>query len=165
MAAVRAHKVQLAYFRLTGKFLTFATCLIAQDAISDIWEEVHELRRMGRLPGLRPNAGRDLIILIDVVDHPERLLHIAMPPFVNEEDSTPVRVPVEPLVRIPLEEIPRTTTRDVVKPTVHDDDVTPVDVPLATLEEDVVTPTNALEEAQLEDVTPVEIPKREEETD
>lgn len=155
----KTYKVQLAYFRVTGKFLTFATCDVQQDTLADIWEEIHELRRMGRLPGLRPNAGRDLIILIDVVDHPERLLHIAMPPFVNEEDSTPVRVPVEPLVRIPLEELPRTTTRDVLKVMTHDDDITPVEVPLGMIDQDeIVTPTDALSET--EDVTPVEISKK-----
>ena len=131
------YKVQLAYFRLTGKFLAFAECVVDQDAIARIWEEIHELRRLGRLPGLRVNAGRDLFILVDVIDHPQRELHMVIPPFVNEDDITPVRVPTgQPFVRVPLEEIPtaRTTTRDVVKleetSIAADEEVTPRDTSL-----------------------------------
>ena len=128
------YKVQLAYFRSTGKFLAHASTTIDQDELPAIWEEIHELRRIGQLPGLRPNAGRDLLILIDVVGHPQRVLHLALPPFVNEEDVTPIRVPtgeMQPLVRVPLEELPtpRTSTRDVVKVEV-DDETTPVDRPV-----------------------------------
>ena len=139
------YKVQLAYFRLTGKFLAFAECVVEQEAISEIWSEIHELRRLGRLPGLRVNAGRDLFILVDVLDHPQRELHMVIPPFVNEDDVTPVRVPtgeLHPQVRVPLEEMPspRTTTRDVVKadpePTsiAADEEVTPRDAPLLSVE-------------------------------
>lgn len=131
-----AYRVLLFYFRPTGKFLAHAETDVEREKIEDIWDEVHELRRMGRLPGLRPNAGRDLFILVDVIFHPERTLRLIMPPFVNEEDITPIRVStgeMQPLVRVPLDEIPggRTTTRDVVKiEPVHsepDDEVTPVD--------------------------------------
>jgi len=127
-----AYKVQLAYFRPTGKFLTYATCAVDRETLADIWERIHELRRLGQLPGLRPNAGRDLHILVDVVGHPERVLHLVMPPFIGDEDVTPIKVPtgeMQPLVRMPLDEIPRTTTRDVIKPST-DDEVTPVDVPI-----------------------------------
>jgi hypothetical protein len=130
-----AYKVQLAYFRLTGKFLTYADCEVARETLAQIWEEIHDLRRVGRLPGLRPNAGRDLFIVVDVPDHPERVLHLVMPPFINEDDITPIRVPtgeLSPLVRLTLDEIPsaRTTTRDVVKVVLDDEEVTPVEVPL-----------------------------------
>ena len=124
-----AYKVQLAYFRLTGKFLTYADCEVVQETLPGIWEAIHDLRRGGRLPGLRPNAGRDLFILVDVPDHPERALHLVMPPFINDDDITPVRVPTElsPLVRLTLDEIPsaRTTTRDVVKIVLDDEEITP----------------------------------------
>ena len=137
------HKVQLAYFRLTGKFLAFADCVVDQEAISAIWSEIHELRRLGRLPGLRVNAGRDLFILVDVVGHPQRELHMVIPPFVNDDDITPVRVPtgeMQPLVRVPLEEMPssRTTTKDVVRPEKAanaDEETTPRDAPLPDLSE------------------------------
>ena len=137
-----AYKVQLIYFRQTGKFLATAETTIAHDEIVEIWEEVDDIRRLGRLPGLRPGAGRDLFIIVDVPDHPQRVPHMVMPPFQDEDDVTPLRIPtgeMVPLVRVPLAEIPRTSTRDVVKPPeadpdadtviVPDDEITPVDRP------------------------------------
>ena len=131
-----AYKIQLIYFRQTGKFLCFAETTLAHDDLVDIWAEVDDMRRLGRLPGLRPGAGRDLFVLVDVPDHPQRVLHIAMPPFQDEDDVTPLRTPTGemlPLVRMPLAEIPRTTTRDIVQPpapAAADEEITPVDVPL-----------------------------------
>lgn len=130
-----AYEVRLAYFRPTGRFLAFAQTIIERELLVDIWDEVVELRRLGSLPGLRPNAGRDLIILVDVHMHPERKLHLLIPPTINDDDITPVRVPtgeMTPLVRMPMDELPspRTTTRDVVK--VELDETTPIDVPIPT---------------------------------
>ena len=137
-----AYKVQLIYFRQTGKFLTMAETVLAHDEIVEIWEEVDDMRRLGRLPGLRPGAGRDLFIIVDVPDHPQRVLHMVTPPFQDEDDVTPPRISTGemlPLVRVPLAEIPRTSTRDVVKPPEADPDtatvvgseeITPVDVPI-----------------------------------
>lgn len=135
-----AYKVQLIYFRQTGKFLTTAETVIAHDAIVEIWEAIDDMRRLGRLPGLRPGAGRDLFIIADVPDHPQRVLHMVMPPFQDEDDFTPPHISTEemvPLVRVPLAEIPRTSTRDVVKPpdadpeadtiVLSDDEITPVE--------------------------------------
>ena len=137
-----AYKVQLIYFRQTGKFLTTAETTIAHEAIVEIWEAVDDMRRMGRLPGLRPGAGRDLFIIVDVPDHPQRVVHMVTPPFQDEDDVTPARistVEMVPLVRVPLAEIPRTSTRDVVKPpadpdadtvVASDEEVTPIDMQL-----------------------------------
>jgi hypothetical protein len=138
-----AYKVQLTYFRPKGKFLTTAETVIAHDEIVEIWEAVDDMRRLGRLPGLRPGAGRDLLIVVDVPDHPQRVPHMVMPPFQDEDDVTPLRIPtgeMVPLVRVPLAEIPRTSTRDIVKPppadldadTVvsSDDEITPVEHPI-----------------------------------
>lgn len=137
-----AYKVQLIYFRQTGKFLAGAETMIAHDELVEIWEAVDDMRRLGRLPGLRPGAGRDLFVVVDVPDHPQRVLHMVMPPFVDDDDVTPPRVPTGemiPLVRVPLDEMPRTSTRDIVKvdasvldPKVgtavsSDEEVTPVD--------------------------------------
>lgn len=122
------YQVHLVYFKPAGKLLSHAKATIEHAQIEDIWEEIHELRRIGRLPGLRVNSGRDLYILVDVVAHPDRRLHLVMPPVLEEEDVTPIRIPtgeMEPLVRLPLESMPRTSTRDVVKPS--DDEITPVD--------------------------------------
>ena len=144
-----AYKVQLSYFRQTGKFLAMAETMIAHDAVIDIWEEIDDMRRLGRLPGLRPGAGRDLFIIVDVPDHPQRVLHMVTPPFQDEDDVTPPRISTEemvPLVRVPLAEIPRTSTRDVVKTPQADpeadtvvtshDEVTPVARPIPKLPEE-----------------------------
>lgn len=137
-----AYEVQLVYFRPTGKYLTHARTVIAFEEIEQIWEEIHEMRRIGRLPGLRPNAGRDLFVVVDVPDHPRRVPHLVMPPIIDDDDVTPPRIATSemaPLVRVHLEDIPRTTTRDVVRtpdpepeplPAVDDDEITPVDVPI-----------------------------------
>jgi hypothetical protein len=141
------YKVQLIYFRQTGKFLARAETTIALDELVEVWEAVDDMRRLGRLPGLRPGAGRDLFIVVDVPDHPQRVLHMVMPPFIDDDDVTPPRVPtgeMTPLVRVPLAEMPRTSTRDLLKvdPTVltsaqdgdtvvaSDDEITPVDQPI-----------------------------------
>lgn len=144
-----AYRVQLIYFRQTGKFLAMAETTIACDEIVEIWKEVDEMRRLGGLPGLRPGAGRDLLISVDVPDHPQRVLHLVMPPFIDEDDVTPPRTSTGermPLVRMPLAEIPRTSTRDVIKPpeadpeastdVSPDDEVTPVDQPIPKPPED-----------------------------
>ena len=140
------YKVHLIYFRQTGKYLIDAEAVIEHDDLVDIWAEVDDMRRIGRLPGLRPGAGRDLFVLVDVPNHPQRVLHITMPPFQDEDDVTPLRTPTGemiPLVRVPLAEIPRTTTRDIIQrpqadhepDTViaSDEEITPVDVPLPKL--------------------------------
>lgn len=135
------YRVQLVYFRplgpKQGDFLAFAEIDLVEEGLHEIWEEIRELRRMGQLPGLRPNSGRDLFILVDVPGHPGRRLQLLIPPYINDEDVTPVRVPtgeMRPLsVRLPLEEIPtaRTTTRDVLKTEPEaDEEVTPVDRPV-----------------------------------
>lgn len=125
-----AYKVSLIYFRQTGKFLATADTTIAHDELLDIWEAIDDMRRLGRLPGLRQGAGRDLFVLVDVPDHPQRAMHLVMPAFVDEDDVTPTRIPTTemvPLVRMPLTEIPRTTTRDVIRPPIADEETTPVD--------------------------------------
>lgn len=132
-----SYLVHLAYFRPSGRFLAYATAMIDRVTLIDIWAEIVELRRIGELPGLRPKSGRDLLILVDVIGHPERRLHLIIPPFVNDDDVTPIRVAVNPddtsapMVRIPLDELPvgRTTTRDVIRPETSDDEKTPVEIP------------------------------------
>ena len=114
-----AYKVQLTYFRPPGKFLASAEALTSREAIIEVWADVNNMRRLGQLPGLRPGAGRDLFVVIDVPDHPQRRLHMVMPPFLDEDDVTPARTMMGEaalLVRVPLNvQAPRTTTRDVVK--------------------------------------------------
>lgn len=135
-----AYRVQLTYFRQTGKLLTTAETTIVHDELIEIWEEIDDLRRMGRLPGLRIGAGRDLFIIVDVPDHPQRVPHLVMPPFVDDDDVTPPRIPtgeMVPLVRVPLAEIPRTSTRDVIKSApAADDEITPPDPPIVKPSDD-----------------------------
>jgi hypothetical protein len=148
IACIVPYKVQLSYFRQTGKFLTTAETTIARNAISEIWEAIDDLRRLGRLPGLRQGSGRDLYVLVDVPDHPQRMPHLVMPPFLDDDDVTPPRTStgeLVPRVRVPLEEIPRTTTRDVIK-----FDVTDVAV-VADVDADTVVASD-------EEVTPIEVP-------
>lgn len=133
-----AYRVRLTYFRQTGKFLATAETTIAREAIDEIWKEVDNKRRLGDLPGIRPGAGRDLLVVVDVPDHPQRVLHMVMPSFVDDDDVTPTHRSTSerpPLVRLPLDEMPRTTTRDLVKmdastTDASDEDVTPVDRPM-----------------------------------
>jgi hypothetical protein len=126
------YKVQLIYFRQTGKFLAVAQTVIAHEALVEIWEEIDDMRRLGQLPSIRLGAGRDLVILVDVPDHPDRVLHMVMPPFIDEDDVTPPRVSTRemlPLVRLPLAEFPRTSMRDVhpgTNASDDDDEITPV---------------------------------------
>lgn len=136
------YKVHLVYFRPTGKYLASAETSYDHTTIGKIWAEIHELRRLGRLPGLRPNAGRDLFIVVDVPDHPQNVLFLVMPPFIDEDDVTPPRISTDemvPLVRVPLEELSRTSTRDIIKvdpeadTVVQDVEVTPVDMPIPKL--------------------------------
>ena len=129
-----AYKIRLFYFKPTGQFLANVEIEIDRATVEEVWEEVHELRRMGRLPALRANAGRDLFVLVDIFDQPllapKLRLHLVLPPTLGEEDVTAVRVPtgeMTPLVGLPLEAMPRTSTRDVVKERSSDADVTPVD--------------------------------------
>jgi hypothetical protein len=142
------YKVYLVYFRPTGKYLTRVETAYDHAVIAKIWAEIHELRRLGRLPGLRPNAGRDLFIVVDVPDHPQNVPHLVMPPFIDDDDVTPPRVSTDemvPLVRVPLEEMSRTSTRDIVRidkidvdadtevqrrSHTPDDEITPVEIPI-----------------------------------
>jgi hypothetical protein len=128
---VAVYKAQLIYFRQTGRFLATVEATFAKETLVEIWEDIDEMRRLGRLPGLRPGAGRDLFIVVDVPEHPQRVLHMVTPAFVDEDDVTPTRIPTGemiPLVRVHLEDMPRTSTRDVIRPELDtDDEITPVD--------------------------------------
>lgn len=104
-----------------------AETLTSREAITEVWADVNDMRRLGQLPGLRPGAGRDLFIVIDVPDHPQRRLHMVMPPFLDEDDVTPTRSMMGEtalLVRVPLNaQTPQTTTtRDVVRAENADDE-------------------------------------------
>jgi hypothetical protein len=131
VAESKAYRVQLTYFRQTGRFLATIEATTVKESLVEIWEDIDEMRRLGRLPGLRAGAGRDLFVVVDVPEHPQRVLHMVMPAFVDEDDVTPARIPTGemlPLVRMHLEDIPRTSTRDIVRPEPEtSEEITPVD--------------------------------------
>jgi hypothetical protein len=135
-----AYKVLLTYFRQTGRFLAMVEATFAKETLVEIWEDVDEMRRLGRLPGLRTGAGRDLFVVVDVPEHPRRILHMVMPAFVDEDDVTPARIPTGemlPLVRMHLDDIPRTTTRDIVRPEPEtSEEITPVDHAIPRIDDD-----------------------------
>jgi len=85
------HRVQLTYFRPTGRYLARAEVLVPLDQLEEIWEEVDQLRRLGRLPGLRPGAGRGLLVLVEVPDHPRGVARLVMAPVLDEDDVTASR--------------------------------------------------------------------------
>lgn len=138
-----AYKVQLTYFRQTGKFLAVAETMITRQTLAEIWADINDMRRLGRLPSLRPGSGRDLFVVVDVPDHPQRVLHIVMPPCLGEDDVTPPwTLTKEPalLMRVPPRGIPQTTTtpRDVLKQPPNEsvavpDTLTPPGVPMDEL--------------------------------
>lgn len=121
----------MVYFRPTGSFCSVGSYQTESIDLPKVWEEIIEMRRMGRLPGLRPNSGRDFIVLVDVIDHPKHRPHLIIPPAIDDGDVTPVRVPtaeMRPLVRVvdidsKIREAlaPRTLTPNT------DDEITPVD--------------------------------------
>lgn len=137
------YKVQLTYFRSSGNFLATVETVLAYETIAEIWEEVADMRRLGRLPGLRQGAGRELIISVDVPDHPQRALHLIMPPFVDEDDVTPQQLPTG------FEATPRTKTSDIVQP-FEDENQAPLDQPAAS--------PDSISSASDDEITPVEIP-------
>ncbi len=98
-----SYKVQLVYFRANGHYCAVGDYTTVHDQLPDVWEEIHELRRMGRLPGLRPNAGRDLTVLVDVVGHPTHRPHLVIPPRIDDGDVTPTRVPTIEMVPLVIE--------------------------------------------------------------
>jgi hypothetical protein len=108
------YKVKLSYFRQTGKFVSDAETTSTRETISEIWSDINDKRRLGQLPHLRPGTGRDLFVIVDVPDHPQRVLHMVTPPFLDEDDVTPSRTMTgEPalLVRVPLNTAPRSPRR------------------------------------------------------
>ena len=89
------HKVHLTYFRSSGKYLSRAVLVIDLDPAEAIWAEVQMQRRLGRLPGIHPNAGRDLFVLVETPYLPPRLIK---PPLLDEDDETPTLVPLREMV-------------------------------------------------------------------
>lgn len=64
-------KVNLTYFKRTGKYYSDGFYTSDLDSLNDIWMEVNKLVDSGSLPGLVKEKGRsEFIVSIDVPDHP-----------------------------------------------------------------------------------------------
>lgn len=67
--------VQLTYFKESGKYYSEGIYQSSQLHLWEIWDEVRELMKAGKLPGLVDGA-RMKFVLVDVPDHPHRHLHL-----------------------------------------------------------------------------------------
>lgn len=61
-------RVDLTYFRTTGKFYSEGSYETTVQHLWQIWEEVDRMRRERRLPGLQEGHS-NYIVLVDVPDH------------------------------------------------------------------------------------------------
>ena len=98
-------RVTLAYFTPTGTFVQRAFYETSHSHPVDVWGEVGVMRRLGRLPGLRPNSGRDHYVLVEMGG--STVPHLITPPVLDEDDITPVKVSTgewPPLLRPPEED-------------------------------------------------------------
>lgn len=68
-------KVRLTYFRDSGKYYSGGEYETTQEHMFQIFDEVREMQRAGRLPGLVD--GSHFITLIDS-DHPQSYPHLIM---------------------------------------------------------------------------------------
>jgi len=73
-------KVNLTLFKTTGKYGYEGSYQSGHESLGDIWDEVRHMQRTGTLPGLCPNAGKELYILVNAPghehDHPRLILPI-----------------------------------------------------------------------------------------
>lgn len=101
-------RVYLSYFPPSGgEPVAAAEFESAHTELGAVVEQIVVKRRIGELPGLRRNSGRNSPILIAFGDG---RLHLAMPPFVDDEDHTPIRVPTQEMP--PLERPPAPPRED-----------------------------------------------------
>ena len=68
-------KVNLIYFKRTGKFYSEGTYETKETNLGNIWEEVSTMRNNKNLPGLVVGCS-DFIVSIDVPDHPYNHPHL-----------------------------------------------------------------------------------------
>ena len=68
-------KVELNYFKNTGKWYTEASYETNLKDLHSIWNEIRGMKETKELPGLISGHG-DLLILVDVPEHPNRHPHL-----------------------------------------------------------------------------------------
>jgi len=69
-------RVDLNYFKESGKWYTGGSYETEVVELSDIWKEVENKRRMGDLPGLSSGCGEVFTISVDVPDHEDNRLRL-----------------------------------------------------------------------------------------
>ena len=67
---VETYRVELTYFKTSGKYYTSGSFPVFKEPISEIRERVKTMIRKGKLPGLREGAGSIYLVLVSVPDHP-----------------------------------------------------------------------------------------------
>lgn len=72
-------RVNLNYFKPTGKWYADASYETDKSRLADIWSEVIHFVDIGRLPGLNEGC-KDLFVLIDVPDHEINHPKVVFPP-------------------------------------------------------------------------------------
>jgi hypothetical protein len=71
--------VKLTYFKRNGKFYDQGEFLAsAHTPLYQIWENVRDMRSLGKLPGLVDGAGQEFNILVEAPGHPHEHPHIVM---------------------------------------------------------------------------------------
>lgn len=70
--------VKLDYFKPSGKWYADGSYRTRREDLGDIWREVEDLQRAGKLPGLCAGSS-GWIISVQVPDHPHDHPHLVMP--------------------------------------------------------------------------------------
>lgn len=80
-------EVQLTYFKRNGKFYSEGKFLVSIDTpLHLIWENVRDMQKEGRLPGLVDGAGKEFNILVNAPGHPCDHPHIVMTTHTSKGD-------------------------------------------------------------------------------
>jgi hypothetical protein len=63
-------KVNLTYFKASGKFYSSGIYNTKNEFMFRVFDEVRDMRKAGKLPGLCEGGGQDFIILVDSSEVP-----------------------------------------------------------------------------------------------
>lgn len=79
------HKVQLTYFKQSGKYYEESEFLSRREDVNKIFEDVKSLQAGGALPGLSPGCGKDFYIMVNPVELPQGYPALIKPVGVEDE--------------------------------------------------------------------------------
>jgi hypothetical protein len=63
-------KVKLTYFKESGKYYSNGEYETKQQMMYDVYEEVRQMQKDGKLPGLVDGGGKEFTVLVEIPDHP-----------------------------------------------------------------------------------------------